>query len=225
MCAYIRGGRSWLKFINFLLTNEAPCAFFPLTNGTDREVGGGCCLATAGRISDHVEPIVLSLLPERCYMLYVVRNIRVRVRHKVANSISVWLKLTPHSPASTFNWLPSCYYESTHTHKWSNGGSLTGRTGFFLVCLAVCLFFLSFPAPDWEVYHGSAASCGVGDEWKQTRPLKAKPERVDVPLGTGGTQPHKAQVRWFVSGGLWISICAKARKRGTSQLWTFHPLV
>lgn len=116
VCAYMQGGRSWLKFINFLLTNEAPCAFFPLTNGTDREVGGGCCLATAGRISDHVEPIVLSLLPERRYMLYVVRNIRVRVRHKVANSISVWLKLTPHSPASTFNWLPSCYYESTHTH-------------------------------------------------------------------------------------------------------------
>ena len=66
------GGRSWLKFIN--LTNEAPCAFFLLTNGTDREVGGGCCLATAGRISDHVGPIVLAPLPERRYMLYVVRN-------------------------------------------------------------------------------------------------------------------------------------------------------
>lgn len=34
-CACTQGGRSWLKFINFLLANEAPCAFFLLTNGTD----------------------------------------------------------------------------------------------------------------------------------------------------------------------------------------------
>lgn len=63
VCACMQGGRSWLKFSNFLLTNEDPCAFFLLTNGPDREVGGGCCLATAGRISDHVGPIVLSLHP------------------------------------------------------------------------------------------------------------------------------------------------------------------
>lgn len=61
VCVRTQGGRSWLKFINFLPANWVLCAFFQLTNGADGEVGGGCCLATAGRISDHVEPIVLSL--------------------------------------------------------------------------------------------------------------------------------------------------------------------
>lgn len=138
-CVYMQGGRSWPKFINFLWTNEAPCAFFLLTNGTDREVGGGCCLATAGRISDHVGPIVLSLLPERRYMLYVVRNISVRVRHKVANSISVRLKpMVPHPPGSIFNWLPSFHYESTRTYKWSNlVGLKQVELDFPLVCFAV----------------------------------------------------------------------------------------
>lgn len=71
VCMHTQGGRSWLKFINFLWANEAPCAFFPLTNETDGEAGSGCCLATAGRISDHVRPIVLSCLPERHHMLCV----------------------------------------------------------------------------------------------------------------------------------------------------------
>lgn len=83
VCVRTRGGRSWLKFINFLLANGVPCAFFLLTNGTDWEVGGGCCLATAGRISDHVGPIVLSasLRDITCYVLWFVSK-----KHLCANA-------------------------------------------------------------------------------------------------------------------------------------------
>ncbi len=42
-------GRLWLKFINFLWANELTAVFPRLSNETEWEVGGGCCLATAGR--------------------------------------------------------------------------------------------------------------------------------------------------------------------------------
>lgn len=98
-CACVRAcaqwSRSWLKFINFLLANEVACAFFLLTNGRDRGVGGGCCLATAGRISDHVGPIVLSRFPGRHYMLCLgISRGRgghiCQMRHKVVHAIFAW---------------------------------------------------------------------------------------------------------------------------------------
>lgn len=102
VCVRTQGGRSWLKFINFLPANWVLCAFFQLTNGADGEVGGGCCLATAGRISDHVEPIVLSLpsweaLHATCCIdnnnqkKEEERNTSLLLRHKVVNSICVML--------------------------------------------------------------------------------------------------------------------------------------
>lgn len=98
------------------------------------------------------------------------------------------------------------------------GGTQTGRTGFVLVC------FFWFPAPGWGVNHGSAASRGVRDEWRRTRPLKAKaarrrPGSTQPPrCRPAGTDAHKAQVQWFVRSRLCISICARGRKRGALLL-------
>lgn len=43
-------GRSRLKFINFVSANEAAAVSETASNKAEREAGGGCCLATAGRI-------------------------------------------------------------------------------------------------------------------------------------------------------------------------------
>lgn len=90
-CVRTQGGRSWLKFINFLPANGAQCAFFLLTNGTGRGVGGGCCLATAGRISDHVGPFVLSAPWETlhamcCHLLVKKEKLNERKKHSSENA-------------------------------------------------------------------------------------------------------------------------------------------
>lgn len=190
-------------------------------------------------------------------MLYVVRNIRVRVRHKVANSISVWLAdselMAPHPPGSTFNWLPSCYYESTRTCEWSQlGGTQTGRTGFFLVYFAVLFWVFSFFLVSCTGLGGNQQPLAQSE---MTRPRKADRVHVDVraalslPGAVQLKQTHtKHRCSDLVAAVFGSPFVQKPEKeapdcilpnitvgshlrRGpalpqgpTSQLWTFHPL-
>lgn len=72
--------RLWLKLVNFLWANELTAVFPRLSNETEWEVGGGCCLATAGRTGSRWSHCLIRGPQETSHALFCDINVKKKKR-------------------------------------------------------------------------------------------------------------------------------------------------